>query len=61
MDLIHLSDAIESDTCYCIFKVINVRDMDKIKAILVILIVVFFMAIMRVVFAQRKYKQVLHR
>jgi len=35
--------------------------MDKFKAILVIVIVLFGMAILRLVFAQRKYKQVLHR
>jgi hypothetical protein len=47
MDLIRLGDAIESNTCYRYF-------MDKIRFILVVSVVLSAIAILALVFAQRK-------
>jgi cell division protein FtsL len=47
MDLIRLGDAIESGTCYRYF-------MDKIRFILVVSIVLSAIAVLGILFAQRK-------
>jgi hypothetical protein len=46
----------EVASCYRCPECINIRDMDKLKAIIFVLIVLLGMAVLRVVFAQRKNK-----